>query len=247
MNTGYIKVPRQMLSLPIWDNPWDVTLWLYCALRISHRRYGSVQPGQFISSKMKMAQDLNWSRNGLKEHLISLQEKGCIDVATSDKGVRITMKDWKLIAGDDQGHEALTPWSSHDDNDAGQPMTTGGHTATSDGQQLTATWSRHDHIQEDIQEQDNTLSLRERAFERWWRAYPRHEGRAAARSAYLLLDVSADVLLIALQNAKNSRQWLSSDGRYIPKAAMWLDGAWQDYVPTEMLQDREENPIWTTY
>lgn len=246
MNTGYIKVPRQMLSLPIWDNPWDVTLWLYCALRVSHRRYGSVQPGQFISSKMKMAQDLNWSRNGLKEHLNSLQEKGCIDVTTSDKGVRITLKDWKPIANGERGHEALTMRSAHD-NGAGQPMTTGGHATTSCGQQLTVTWSQHDHIQEDIQTQDNPLSLRVRDFERWWRAYPRHEGKAAARSAYLLLDVSADMLLIALQNAKNSRQWLSSDGRYIPKAAMWLDGAWQDYVPTEMLQDREENPIWTTY
>ena len=58
-----------------------------------------------------------------------------------------------------------------DGHAGGQQITIGGHFVTSGGQKKTIRWSSADHKQEDIQEQDKTLSLmsdRESAYECWW-------------------------------------------------------------------------------
>ena len=261
---GYIKIPRDMRKLSVWENPWDVTLWLYCALRVSHCQYRFIKAGQFYSSKTQIAQDLKWSRNSLKEHLKSLQEKGYIEVESSYRGVCVTLKNWRVIAGeydpDDYLYDDLDcldddqEWSNDEsdwyqpDQPDGQIPTVVGHSTTPNGQHTTGICSPSDHKQTQKQAQNKTLSPRERDFDRWWQQYPRHANKADARRAYMAMDVSAETLLAALENAKQSRQWLQSNGRYIPNAAKWLDGAWMDYAQEQTVDaKREEKSEWTTY
>ena len=70
----------------------------------------------------------------------------------------------------------------------------------------------------------------DRAFEKFWLVYPRHEGKQAARKAFARLKVD-DALLGVMVNAitrqRGSDQW--SDPRYIPYPATWLNGRrWED-------------------
>ena len=94
------------------------------------------------------------------------------------------------------------------------------------------------------QEKPRTLSYREQTFEIFWKAYPRHEEKSAARKAWMEMSVPTETLIAALENAKSSRDWLQDNGRYIPRAAKWLDGKWEDYIDQ---YEREERSAWTEY
>jgi hypothetical protein len=80
----------------------------------------------------------------------------------------------------------------------------------------------------------NPRETRGAAFEKFWSAYPRKEGKQKARSAFEKVTVSLDVLLIALEAQKKSSQWTKDNGQFIPHAATWLNGKrWEDQVTVE--------------
>ena len=70
----------------------------------------------------------------------------------------------------------------------------------------------------------------DRAFEKFWLVYPRHEGKQAARKAFDRLkvdDAMLGVMVNAITRQRGSDQW--SDPRYIPYPATWLNGRrWED-------------------
>jgi hypothetical protein len=94
--------------------------------------------------------------------------------------------------------------------------------------------------QEQEQEQDPSLSCASRTarglglegFDRFWTAYPRKVAKAAAQKAWKRVAPTASLLeqmLVVLEEAKRSDQWLREDGRYIPHASTWLLGQrWED-------------------
>ena len=58
------------------------------------------------------------------------------------------------------------------------------------------------------------------------------------------MDIPTDTLMAALENAKYSREWRQDNGKYIPRAAKWLDGKWEDYIDQS---EREERSAWKEY
>jgi hypothetical protein len=70
------------------------------------------------------------------------------------------------------------------------------------------------------------------AFERFWKAYPRHVGKAKAEAAWTRLDVTSsllDAMLRALAWQTASEAWTRDDGKFIPHPATWLNGRrWED-------------------
>lgn len=69
-------------------------------------------------------------------------------------------------------------------------------------------------------------------FDRFWSAYPRKIGKAAAQKAFSRVKVPVDVLIAAVERQKESDQWTRDAGRYIPNAATWLNqGRWEDELP----------------
>ena len=77
----------------------------------------------------------------------------------------------------------------------------------------------------------NARETREAEFERFWDAYPRHEGKQKARAAFEKVDVPLQTLLDAIEAQKRSAQWSKDNGQYIPHAATWLNGKrWEDQV-----------------
>lgn len=79
----------------------------------------------------------------------------------------------------------------------------------------------------DSKEKDATL---DRAFDKFWACYPRHEGKQDAKRAFLKIkpdNTLLDTMLSAIQRQKQSDQW--SEPRYIPHPATWLNGhRWED-------------------
>lgn len=71
-------------------------------------------------------------------------------------------------------------------------------------------------------------------FEVFWSAYPRHDGKVAAKKAFDKLkpdDRLMDKIIAAIQKQKGSWQWQKDGGQFIPYPATWLNGKrWEDEV-----------------
>ena len=67
------------------------------------------------------------------------------------------------------------------------------------------------------------------AFDSFWSAYPRKEGKQKAKEAFGKVEVPLEELLAALDQQKKSPQWTRDNGQYIPHPATWLNGKrWED-------------------
>lgn len=71
-------------------------------------------------------------------------------------------------------------------------------------------------------------------FADWYKAYPRHDGKAAALKAWLKLTRSDDLpplheMLATLERQKRSPRWTKDKGEYVPMPASYLNGKrWED-------------------
>lgn len=95
---GFVMIPRDLLDAPIWNDHSDLTLWVYCALRATHARYGHLEPGQFCTSKSIIARDLHCSRNTVNQHLAHLMAGGFLRVQASSVGTLITVCHWPCLS-----------------------------------------------------------------------------------------------------------------------------------------------------
>ena len=92
-------------------------------------------------------------------------------------------------------------------------------------------------------------------FEKFWSAYPRHDGKKKKKKAYNKLNPSEDlikIMLSAIEKQKQSEKWQANNGQYIPYLATWLNGRrWEDegvilestptLSPEEEERKKEEN------
>jgi hypothetical protein len=71
-------------------------------------------------------------------------------------------------------------------------------------------------------------------FEKFWKAYPRKQGKGAAEKAWKRIHVNGAFgsLLTALENQKQTEQWRKDNGQFIPNPATWLNQRrWEDEIP----------------
>lgn len=70
------------------------------------------------------------------------------------------------------------------------------------------------------------------AFDRFWEAYPRRQGKEAARKAWAKMrpdEALLEDMLAALERQRASDQWRKDGGLFIPLPATWLNGRrWED-------------------
>ncbi len=275
--TGYIKLSRDLLETPLWNDPFDLTLLIYCMLQASHAAYGALAQGQFCTSKTQIAQHLHWSRNALKKHLLHLSASGYLCV--QEQGHRIIVTVPSL--GDQESKQdtpriqpTLHPaqnctlfdqsprekWLS-DDRLPNQKPSPDDHSF-----QLDRSWrdpsaidfcachdQMTDHVVTTNKNKNKNLSQEQQracAFEVFWQHYPRRMNRTEARKQFMTMDTPLPVLMHALEQAKASRQWQQENGRFIPSAARWLDGGWEqaadldDSTPSEKSSEEGED-VWT--
>lgn len=72
-------------------------------------------------------------------------------------------------------------------------------------------------------------------FELFWKSYPRHEAKSSAMKAFKKVKVDINILLQAIAQQKNSKQWKDN---IIPHASTWLNQSrWEDEVVTKPTND----------
>ena len=87
----------------------------------------------------------------------------------------------------------------------------------------------------------------ETAFERFWQVYPRKTAKMEARKVWKRLDPVGgllDTIMAAVAVQAKSRDWLKENGKYIPHASTWLNGArWEDEVLDNGKQCGDGSPV----
>lgn len=85
-------------------------------------------------------------------------------------------------------------------------------------------------------------SPQEKAFEEFWKAYPRKEGKGAARKSFLKIKKASSLLPCMIESigkSQKSEQWRKNNGQFIPLPATWLNQCrWEDEGT------KVENPIF---
>ena len=79
-------------------------------------------------------------------------------------------------------------------------------------------------------------------FENFWKSYPRKAGKGAAKKSFeaAMKKTTPEKILSAIEVQKQSRQWTSDDGRFIPHPATWLNQQrWDDELETGRHDDEQ--------
>lgn len=75
-------------------------------------------------------------------------------------------------------------------------------------------------------------------FDAFWRAYPRKIKKGDAEKAWKTVAPDAELqtrILLAIESARASRDWLKEEGNFIPYPATWLRAkGWEDIHTIEM-------------
>ena len=68
-------------------------------------------------------------------------------------------------------------------------------------------------------------------FEEFWKEYPKKIGKRNTYKSWNKINAPLVVILKAIKEQKNSRQWKEDDGKYIPHPSTWLNqGRWEDEI-----------------
>lgn len=75
---------------------------------------------------------------------------------------------------------------------------------------------------------------KQNSFDLFWEAYPNKKAKGTAEKAWLKLKVDQtllDIILTAIEQHKQSKEWTADGGRYIPHPASWLNARrWEDEI-----------------
>ena len=95
--------------------------------------------------------------------------------------------------------------------------------------------SEPNHIVTNNQEPRTNINIYTKDFELFWKSYPRHEAKSSAMKAFKKVKVDINILLQAIAQQKNSKQWKDN---IIPHASTWLNQSrWEDEVVTKPTND----------
>lgn len=91
------------------------------------------------------------------------------------------------------------------------------------------------------QEQDkNKTPSGPSPFEVFYAAYPKHEAKKDAESAFAKLNPSPELLdkmLAAIASKKQTTDWMKEKGKFVPLPATWIRAErWNDEAPADLLQ-----------
>jgi len=187
-------------------------------------------PGQLIFGIKKAAQALGQSEQSIRTHLKFLQRvERNITIQTTNKYSIITIVNWSTYqaGGVEDSHQANQPFASN------SPAV--GHKRE---------WSNNERKEREL----SLVSEDQLAqFERFYKSYPRHEGRQAALEAFSELHLKDPERITAiLERQKVVKKQLKKSGQFVaewPMPARWLlERRWEDDI-SEAVPQCSTDPI----
>jgi hypothetical protein len=234
MYRGYIKVWRKIADAGWLKNHKLCAFWLWCMIKASHKELDQIVgsqtvhliPGDFIFGRKKAAVELDMSEQEIRTILIFLKKSKNLTIKSTNKFSIISIINWNTYQGEEIeiNQQINTPLTSNQPT-TNQPLTTNKN-------------EKH------LKHLKNTYTS---DFLSFWDVYPRKVGKDAAWKAWKNRNGSLpeiNIIITAIENQKNSDQWLKDSGQYIPNPATWINqGRWEDELVGEVNQ-AEANHKW---
>lgn len=210
MHRGYVQLWRKSLSSAVWQHPKLWRLWCYCLLKASHRPHQTIVGTRVVD--LEPGQFVLTRRNAAQDTGLTQAEVRSLLALAERLGLiaRRSSSQCTVIS--------LVNWGRYQQSPPAARQRAAGAVPASDPSTKA---------QEQGQAQDPD-------FARFWEAYPRKSGLAAARRAWNAAPERPTLpeLLAVLQVQAASEQWRRENGRFIPNPATWLEqGRWADRVP----------------
>jgi len=100
---GYIKTYRKLLDWEWYNEPNTMRLFFHCLLKANYQEkkwQGEIiPPGSFVTSSLKLAEELHLSRQQIRHAIFNLQTTNNITTKTTNKFTVITVLNWAIYQG----------------------------------------------------------------------------------------------------------------------------------------------------
>ncbi len=110
-NKGFIKLPRELFSHPVWTRPraWRVFSW--CLFKANYKEgiinwptptgmtSLKVYPGQFVTGRKKGAEETGLSESAFYREQRKLVEFGLLTLKTNNQYTLVTISEWDTYSG----------------------------------------------------------------------------------------------------------------------------------------------------
>lgn len=117
---GYIKLHRKILDNKYWLEPrrkskFEAWIYLLCRAGYKDKELAlgdidlSLKAGEFVTSQLKLAEELGWNRETVSRYLERLKTDNQIGYRTSNKFTIITICNWATYQNQDKINPATEP------------------------------------------------------------------------------------------------------------------------------------------
>lgn len=99
---GYIKLHRQLIDSPVFQNEKLLKVWIWCLLKASHTAHEEIvglqkvylEPGQFVFGSIKSAEVLDMPRTTFNRCMDALKKFEMLDIKATNKFSIATVENW---------------------------------------------------------------------------------------------------------------------------------------------------------
>lgn len=106
---GFITLHRKLLSSPIFENPNDLKIWIWCLLRANHSNtsvfFGyeeiQVKRGQFIFGRFTASKELSMNPSTVYKILKKLEKAGMIEIKSNNKKSLLSIINYECYQDND--------------------------------------------------------------------------------------------------------------------------------------------------
>ena len=110
---GWIKLHRQTLNSPIFNNPHLLKMWMWCLLKASHKEHDlmvglkevKLKEGQFVTGRNKGSSELNVNPSTWYKHIKSLEKMEMVSVESNNKFTIVTVENWSIYQDSEREKE----------------------------------------------------------------------------------------------------------------------------------------------
>ena len=188
-------------------------------------------------SRATLANDLGASERTVERLISSLVAKGKLTVQRPKRQGRGNHNTY-IVHTKEKGRQGCPP-SGRGKGDTGDALydTKGRHGAPKKGDKSCARIIRKNKSKKEsigARTPRKPLCETDTGFERFWTAYPKKVEKKDAQKVWMKLRPSPELvetIVAAVESQKQTEQWITKGGQYIPGPAKWLKGErWEDQV-----------------
>lgn len=231
---GYITIQRKITDWRWWGNETAMALWLYILVNANWKdgwwNAGAeqVKRGEFITSQVKIANEMKLNRKTVARYLKLFVEDGQIEVIADSKKTRIKVINYAKYQDvpDDDGQL--------DGQVNGQ--VNGQHSGQQDGQQDGQLDGHNRTIINQNKPYKPLNQYIHQWFEEFWKQYPRKEGKQNAMKAFEKQCKNEDTFKAIMDGLQKrvKLDWSrrpAEEKKFIPHPSSWLNQSrWNDEV-----------------